>query len=239
MESTDPQSQAGEQPSDDVPQRTARREALKKAAAGAAVAGAVWTAPAVRGLTPLPDYAAAGTGTATRVFLIRTADWGNSNCPGYYCTGDNSGDEVPACPGSGGSVWRAQGPDNPGITINSAGPTGGNPATNLSMTAPLVSPTSAPIGSVNLAIGVGPNNQGELNDTRNDINMVINVDPPWNKCRVSSAVLTKCNGSTGTININNNPPTGPNTSGSYPVGFTIPGPQPNFVSYVTITVSCT
>lgn len=38
-----------------------RRAAMKKAAAAAAVAGAVWSAPRIEGLSLVPDYAAAGT----------------------------------------------------------------------------------------------------------------------------------------------------------------------------------
>lgn len=56
---------------DGLGRRVSRRDALRKAAAGAAVAGAAWSAPAVKGLTVVPDYAAAGTVTGlTRVFRI-------------------------------------------------------------------------------------------------------------------------------------------------------------------------
>lgn len=56
---------------DGTQRRMDRRDALRKAAAGAAVVGAAWSAPAVKGLTVVPDYAAAGTATGlTRTFRI-------------------------------------------------------------------------------------------------------------------------------------------------------------------------
>lgn len=203
--------------------RIARREAMRKAAIGAAVTGAVWASPKVEGLSVLPDYAAAATGTGSFTFRTRTAD----AAPTYY---DSVGDEIPACPGSGGSHWNVRTPDNPGNTSINSGNTNG---TARSVTGPI-----GPAGSATMSVASGPNNQGELNETRNDISVAINIDPPFNKCRVSSAVARKCDGNNATININNNPSPGATNPAPFTVGFTIPGPQPNFLDNVTITVTC-
>jgi hypothetical protein len=49
---------------------SSRRNALKKAAVGAGVAGAVWVAPKIDGLSIVPDYASAGTGHITVTFTL-------------------------------------------------------------------------------------------------------------------------------------------------------------------------
>lgn len=204
--------------------RIARRDAMRKAAAGAAAAGAVWAAPKVEGLTLVPDYAAAATGTGSYTFTTRTAD----GAPTYY---DSVGDEVPACGGTGGSHWNVRAPDNPGaIFPNGEGNTDGTTRTAL---API-----GPAGNATLTVASGPNNQGELNETRNDISVTINIDPPWNKCRVSSVLARKCNGTNATININNNPAAGATNPAPFTVGTTIPGPQSNYLSFVQVTVTC-
>lgn len=59
----------------------ARREMLKKAAAGFAVAGGVWVAPRIEGLSLAPDYAAAGTARGTFRFSRTASDAGSG---GYY-----------------------------------------------------------------------------------------------------------------------------------------------------------
>ena len=66
-------------PEDETPSAdggmVARRDAIKKAAAGAAVAGAAWAAPRVEGLSVVPDFAAAATlaGTASANMSITYA----------------------------------------------------------------------------------------------------------------------------------------------------------------------
>lgn len=204
-------------------ERLKRREAMRRAAAGAAVAGAAWAAPKVEGLSVLPDYAAAATGTGSFTFTTRTAD----AAPTYY---DSVGDDVPACEGSGGSHWNVRSPDNPGSTSINAGNTNG---TARSVTGPI-----GPAGSATMTVASGPSNQGENNETRNDISVSIDIDPPWNKCRVSSFVARKCDGGNATINANGNPAPGATNPAPVTVGFTIPGPQPNYLSWVQITVTC-
>ncbi len=206
--------------------RLKRREAMRRAAGAAAVAGATWSAPRVEGLSILPDYAAAATGTGSFTFLIRTAD----AAPTYY---DSVGDEVPACPGDGGSYFAVRAVDNPGATSVSPGP-GNTNGTTRTVTAPI-----GPAGSATVTVLSGPSNQGEFNDTRSDISVAVNIDPPWNRCRVSSFTATKCNGSGATINQSGNPAPGAQNPAPFNVTFTIPGPQPNYLSHVQIVVSCT
>lgn len=63
--------ETGSETQDGVNRRMDRRDALRKAAAGAAIAGVAWSAPSVKGLTLVPDYASAGTVTGlTRTFRI-------------------------------------------------------------------------------------------------------------------------------------------------------------------------
>ena len=69
-----------------------RRKVIKRAAAGAAVAGAAWMAPRVQGLSLLPDFAAAstlaGTVTTSHSFLwVRAWVWDSG---GWY---DSSQDD--------------------------------------------------------------------------------------------------------------------------------------------------
>jgi hypothetical protein len=63
-----------------------RRAALKKAAAAAAGAGAVWTAPKVQGLSLSPNFAAAG-GAGSSVTITRAS----SECPGFFDSTDTFG----------------------------------------------------------------------------------------------------------------------------------------------------
>ncbi|MEM7091570.1 MAG: hypothetical protein AAF567_01100 [Actinomycetota bacterium] len=46
----------------DEPETVNRRDMIKKTAAGAAIAGVVWSAPKIEGLSLRPNYAAAGSG---------------------------------------------------------------------------------------------------------------------------------------------------------------------------------
>ena len=71
--------------------RMARRELMRKAAIGASVTGAVWAAPSIDGLSLVPDYAAAATGTGAFTFTVRTTDAENN----YYVPTDSAGDVTP------------------------------------------------------------------------------------------------------------------------------------------------
>jgi hypothetical protein len=69
------------------PRALSRRAALRKAAVGLGVAGAVWQAPRIEGLSLVPDYASAGTVTGTFMVTVMQIDCGNnifgdSNCWG-------------------------------------------------------------------------------------------------------------------------------------------------------------
>jgi hypothetical protein len=59
--------------------RIGRRDALKKAAVGAGVAGIVWTAPRIADLSLAPDYAAASSGGCSGVFTFNIALPGSTN----------------------------------------------------------------------------------------------------------------------------------------------------------------
>lgn len=74
--------------------RTSRRDALKKAAAGGAIAGALWVAPKVEGLSLVPEYASAGTVRNTTFFVAIGGD--GPSYPGYsnwfsYRSGSSGG----------------------------------------------------------------------------------------------------------------------------------------------------
>ena len=221
-----PQAGAGNSESSIDADRIARRELMRKAAIGAAVSGAVWAAPSVEGLSLVPDYAAAATGTGAFTFTVRTTDAENN----YYVPTNSAGDETPACSGSDGSYWNVQSPDNPGNTSINPGITNG--------TARFVTGPIGPAGSATMNVASGPANQGELNETRSDIAVTIDIDPPFNKCRVSSFVARKCNGDDATINAVNNPAPGATNPAPFTVPFTIPN-QPNYLSFVQVVVSCT
>ena len=90
-----------------------RRDALRKAAGAAALGGAVWTAPKLKGMSVVPDYASAGT-TTTSVITFRL----NGEGPSL----------------AGGNNWMQIAP-SPAYTQTSANNvTTGGP---VSMTAPL------------------------------------------------------------------------------------------------------
>ena len=72
------QNMTGGTQGDEDPVAQSRRDVLKKAVAAAAAAGVVWQAPQVKGLSLVPDYAAAGTATPTV-----TVKFGDANGPTY------------------------------------------------------------------------------------------------------------------------------------------------------------
>lgn len=225
-------------------QRIARRNALKKAAAGAAVAGAVWNAPRVEGLSLVPDYASAGTGTASVTFKIGTADFGNN--PAYY--GDDPGNAGDGCNNLADDNYAvfnpANGPapanlNNPGITVPAYGPT---QSANINMVANLGGPAPSPIGTVTVAVASGAD--ADLPNTDNTRwNVAFSVDPPFNKCRVTSVNMKLCGNNTPVaipVTSPANPPLGtPNAApGSFTVPIVIPT-NPGTAETVTIQVDCT
>lgn len=215
-------------------ERIARRDALKKAATGAAVAGAVWAGPRVEGLSLAPDYAAAGTASAiTKTFII---DAGQSDGP-TSVNNDNGGAGT-GCDGGGGVIygndWAAVSPaSNPGITVTSPQPNARNTAINMDYVVP------SPPSSVNVDALIPAGWDADLNSTQK-VTMTFTVDPPWNRCRVNAVSMNKCNGNAGTINIGpTNPAAGAYNPAPFNVDVTVPGPQPSNLAQVQITVGCT
>ncbi len=211
--------------------RIARREALKKAAAGGVVAGAMWMAPRVEGLSLVPDYASAGTATGlTKVFTI---DTGGSDGPASI-NSDNGG-ALTGCdnglPPIYGNDWAAVSPaSNPGITVVSPQPNARNAAINMSYALPSAA------GTVNALIPSGWDADLNVNRT---VTMGFTIDPPWNKCRVQSAAMNRCDGSTGTVNVaGTNPAPGATNPAPFTVDVVVPGPQPSNMRQLRITVEC-
>ena len=119
-----------------------RRDLLKKGAVGATVAGVVWQAPKVRGLSLRPDYAAAGTDSCVGTFSVIVSD---------HCGGDainnTSPPLTPCSPGTVMGTFNAAGtggvclidgsysgsPINSGLTCNATFESGGG---NWSATLP-------------------------------------------------------------------------------------------------------
>lgn len=215
-------------------ERMARRDALKKAATGAAVAGAVWAGPRVEGLSLAPDYAAAGTASGiSKTFII---DTGNSDGP-LSVNSDNGGAGT-GCDGGTppvyGNDWAAVSPaSNPGITVTSPQPNARNTAINMDYVVP------SPPSSVNVDALIPAGWDADLNNAQN-VTMTFTVDPPWNRCRVNAVSMNKCNGNAGTINIGpTNPAAGAYNPAPFSVDVTVPGPQSNTLAQVQITVGCT
>jgi hypothetical protein len=100
-----------------------RRDALKKAGAASLVAGAVWAAPRIDGLSIVPDYASAGTATTNAIAF----KW-NSDGPGL-AGGANS-----FHPEAGTGYNITQGGSTPGNPIQYVAPLG--PAGNATMNLP-------------------------------------------------------------------------------------------------------
>lgn len=217
--------------------RVARRDALKKAAAGAAAAGAVWVGPKVDGLSLVPDYAAAGTAAAgtSKTFTI---DAGLSDGPGSV-NNDNGGSGT-GCDGGAppiyGNDWAAVSPaSNPGVTVTSPQPNARNNAINMDYVYPSPNPSS-PAANVDLLIPSGWD--ADLNGTET-VTVNFAVDPPWNKCRINAVAMNKCNGNAGTVNIGpTNPSPGATNPGPFSVVVSVPGPQPSNFAQLKITVSC-
>lgn len=203
--------------------RISRRSALRKAAAGAAVAGAVWAAPRVEGLSIVPDYAAAASGSVGALTLnLDARDGCDANAYNSFA------DQIGVSP-------------SPGWTINTANSTTKNGNVVASATLPGV---GNPNGTVTATLP-GPNNSsGDVNATYNIAVVFSGIDPPFNNCRVSAASANACIAGTVGMSIgpqpyNNSPATERNPLSTFPVTVSIPGPQPvvNF-GEGTIVVRC-
>ena len=226
------------------PQRVDRRTALKKAATGGVVAGAVWVAPKVEGLSILPDYAAAGTGTANVNFRIqstsRGGSWDNNN---YY--GDNDRNNLnnagfDGCDNGGNDWYVAVAAANPGV---SAGPVSNPPAQGGFGRSSGLSPfrLSAPLGAAgNVAVVVPEGADADLEGSTTTVNVAFDIDPPWNRCRISAVNLNKCITGSGAavVTTANNP--APNATNPAPFTAQVLIPtQPRNLDTLDITVSCT
>ncbi|MCO5311826.1 MAG: hypothetical protein M9952_02690 [Microthrixaceae bacterium] len=212
--------------------RVARRDALKKAAAGAAVGGVVWAAPRVEGLSLVPNYASAGTATAGPItFVIESTS--RSDGGGYYADSDVSN-------------WGTlNGCDNGDADYHTAINGRSNPSVSIS---PLPASTqfsaitmSAPLGAAGNAVVTVPNGIDADLNANYTINVAFNIDPPWNKCRINAVTFNKCipgpGPTSGTFTINNNPEPGATNPAPFTAGVTI-GPQPQNFARMDITVQC-
>jgi hypothetical protein len=95
MSAEDETFEAVETGSGDDARSISRRSALKKAAAAASVAGVVWAAPAVEGLSIIPDYTAAALSSVHG--LTVNVKFGDTNGPTY--SGDDNYFYYQATPG--------------------------------------------------------------------------------------------------------------------------------------------
>lgn len=215
--------------------RVKRRAALKLAA-GAAAAGAVWTAPKLEGFSIVPNYAAAGTAVvAATTFRIDTADIAqNFPAPGYYSpqpSPDAAGNAGDGCSGQNGDVYALSTLANPpGVTVNSAGPTA---ARAINFSYPL-----GPAGNVVINV---PNGADADSGQTTNIDVAFTIDPPFNKCRVNAAALYGCNAQNTAIPlpINNNPAAGASNPAPFTARVVANPPSPQGAAHhVDITVAC-
>lgn len=244
-ESVDDEAQGGsEERSEGDERRIARREALKKAGAGGLAMGAVWVAPNVEGLSLVPDYAAAGTGTAAVNFRIQSTSrggaWDNNN---YFANNDrnnlnNAG--LDGCNNGGNDWYVAVSASNPGVT---GGPVSNPPGQGGFGRSSALSPfrLSAPLGAAgNVAVVVPQGADADLEGSTTTINVVFDIDPPWNRCRISAVNLNKCiPGSGGGVwSTVNNPAPGATNPAPFTAQVLIPT-QPRNLAELDITVQCT
>ena len=195
--------EAGSDTQDGIDRRMDRRTALRKAATGAAVAGVAWSAPSVKGLTLVPDYASAGTVTGlTRTFRIlgvernyRALDSGTDK---HDFRGLNTiGVTASGGAGSGGyTPATAQALETgPAVTMTSPLGVAGSVTATLQNDAPR-SFFRADAGS--------QSSPGSSNEARHftaperiQIPVTFNVDPPFNQCKVESGTLFHSNVTNG------------------------------------------
>jgi hypothetical protein len=212
-------------PDGDEQRRLDRRDAIKKAMAGAATAGAVWAAPGVRNLSLAPDYAMAGTGTASVTVVFDGADGSG--------TFDGAGGQGSGCTGAGGDDYAFfNPPSNPTFTRTSGNQHAQPGAVNAS--APL-----GAAGNVNASA-----RSGFLFDRRNveTLNIVFSIDPPFNRCRVSAANLRNCSNNNEAAPLTGNPaPGATNPSAPFTVGVNVPSTPSsgNTLASISVTIECT
>lgn len=166
--------------------RASRREAIKKAAAAAAVSGVVWTAPRVEGLSIAPDYASAMTGGAPPVYLtIDSADDGSD-----FGTGCTSGTDYyyfahTPSPADHNSPTPIPAPYNPGWTLSNSNVRAENAPVVLTANLP------SPVGVIAAVTVTIPNtNDADREGGGNEPIMDVafsGIDPPFNNCRVEAA----------------------------------------------------
>lgn len=155
-----------------------RREALKKAAIGAGVVGAVWSAPRIEGLSIVPDYAAAGTFAGTIVFNKNQRDCNpgaSANCWGN-CTGTNTCAPLTYSGANAVPVY------SPFMGTPAGGPGSGgtfDSATNVTNFA-------SPPANRNEFIAVTWSGPADTNSTgMASLNFSANMDPPFNHCTIT------------------------------------------------------
>lgn len=178
--------------------RVSRRDALRKAAAGAAVAGVAWSAPAVKGLTVVPDYASAGTATGlTKVFRILGVERNSNQIDVDSSVHDFRGLPTPDVTVSGGYGTAPYSPATGQVLEN--GPAG-FPGSLVTMTAPLgvagnVSATMQNNPTAFFRADAASNNGGSIYTApeRIQIPVTFSVDPPFNTCKVASGTLFRSN----------------------------------------------
>lgn len=195
-----------------------RREAIKKAAVGATVAGAVWMAPRVEGLSVVPDYASAATLT------------GNVNVPANFIWAGTT-NAIPS--NSYTDYWALipQDADNPGTTKSET----------ISRVVPMAAHVPAPQvpqwNTASVSVSIAQDTQADQG-----ANVPITVDfpgfdPPFNKLNAANLIFKGRNGT----NFENGPHSGsimplispslPRPTAS-PISFTLPhtmndvGPYP-------------
>ena len=234
-----------------IERRMARREALKRAAAGGAVGGAVWVAPKVEGLSLVPNYAAAGTGAATARFSIqatsRGSDWDTNNSSPYYTTdvdsdrnnaSNNAG--LDGCNNGGNDWYVAVAANNPGVT---GGPTSVPPGQGGFGRPSAGSPfrLTAPLGAAgNVSLVVPQGADADLEGSATTINVIFDIDPPWNRCRISNVTMNKCIPGSGDPQWStvNNPDPGVTNPAPFTAQVVIP-PQPRNLDRLDIDIACT
>lgn len=180
-----------------------RREAMKKAAAGATVAGAVWMAPRVEGLSVVPDYASAATLTGN-VDVPANFNWAGpgNTLPDYWAL-------VP------------QDADSPGTTRTQV------VTRVVPMAAHVPAPQVPQWNTASVSVSIAQDTQADQG-----ANVPITVDfpgfdPPFNKLNAANLTFTGRNGS----NAENGPHSGsimplispslPRPTAS-PISFTLP-----------------
>ena len=181
----------GNQESSEDDRRLSRRRAIQKAAAAAAASGAVWMAPKVEGLSVVPDYAAALTGSVGPTLLIVDSSGPGPTYGGSGCDGTSTDYlYVPAQP-----AWTLNSNNR---VVFAPGPTPTNPGVPPGGAAVVVSRTLPGVGSPDATVTITFNNAPSRADRDApagssqqlaDITFS-GIDPPFNNCRVEFANFT-------------------------------------------------